>query len=95
MAAQAHSAAQRVLPIGGLGEPLEGAVEIAASCSLAQGLPNVAQLLADAVKGHLPGTLRPLQVILPPSCRMLAQPLQRGAHAHAHPMPACAMQNCT
>ena len=59
---QAHSAAQRVLPDGGLGEPLEGAIEIAASCSLADGLPSVARLLADAVKGNLPGTPRPLQV---------------------------------
>lgn len=59
---QAHSAAQQVLPDGMLGEPLEGAIEIAASCGLPDGLPSVARLLSDAVKGALPGILRPLQV---------------------------------
>lgn len=63
MIMQAHSAAQRVLPGGSLGEPLEGAIEIAASCSLAEGLPSIARLLADAIKGRLPGSPRPLQVI--------------------------------
>ena len=59
---QAHSAAQQVLPDGTLGEPLEGAIEIAASCGLPDGLPSVARLLSDAVKGALPGIPRPLQV---------------------------------
>jgi len=59
---QAHGAAQQVLPDGALGEPLEGAIQIAASCSLAEGLPSIARLLSDAIKGHLPGTPRPLQV---------------------------------
>ena len=59
---QAHSAAQQVLPDGTLGEPLEGAIEIAASCGLPDGLPSIAQLLSDAVKGALPGIPRPLQV---------------------------------
>ena len=59
---QAHSAVQQVLPDGSLGEPLEGAIQIAASCSLAEGLPSIARFLSDAIKGHLPGTPRPLQV---------------------------------
>ena len=60
--AEAHSAAQRVLPGGGLGEPLEGALEIAASCGLPEGLPSIARILSDAIKGALPGIPRPLQV---------------------------------
>ncbi len=62
MSLQAHSAAQQVLPNGDLGDPLEGAIDIVASCSLAEGLPSIARILADAVKGTLPGLSRPLQV---------------------------------
>ena len=59
---QAHSAAQQVLPDGMLGEPLEGAIEITASCGLPDGLPSIARLLSDAIKGALPSIPRPLQV---------------------------------
>ena len=62
MPLQAHSAAQQVLPDGTLGEPLEGAIEIAASCGLPDGLPSIARLLSDAIKGALPSVPRPLQV---------------------------------
>ena len=51
-----------MLPDGTLGEPLEGAIELAASCSLPDGLPSIARLLSDAVKGALPGIPRQLQV---------------------------------
>lgn len=59
---QAHSTAQQVLPDGSLGEPLEGVIEIAASCGLVDGLPSIARLLSDAVKGALPRMTPPLQV---------------------------------
>ena len=66
-----------MLPDGTLGEPLEGAIEIAASCSLPDGLPSIARLLSDAVKGALPGVPRPLQV----SAMHMAS-----AHATWHPV---------
>ena len=64
---QARSAAQQRLPGGEVGAPLEGIVEIEASCYAVAGLPALAALLADAVKGVLPDMPRPLQVGKPPS----------------------------
>ena len=39
----------------------EGVIRIEAACAYAAGLPALAALLADAVKGALPGSPRPLQ----------------------------------
>jgi hypothetical protein len=48
-----------------VGAPLAGAVEIEAACAGAARLPGLAALLADAVKGVLPGCPRPLQASRP------------------------------
>ena len=55
--------------------PAEGVIYIKASCAYAAGLPALAAVLADAVKGTLPGSPRPLQA----SCCCTAPP---GALSH-------------
>ena len=79
-----------MLPDGTLGEPLEGAIEIAASCGLPDGLPSIARLLSDAVKGALPGIPTPLQV---------STVYMASAHERWHPAvsdsPASGMQQAS
>ena len=62
---QARSAAQQPLPGGAVGPPVQGVVQVDAYCGLPEGLPALTQLLADALKGVLPGCPRPLQVSRP------------------------------
>ncbi len=62
---QARSAAQQPLPGGAGGPPVQGVVQVDAYCGLPEGLPALTQLLADALKGLLPGCPRPLQVSHP------------------------------
>ncbi|BDA47704.1 Nuclear pore complex protein NUP107 [Coccomyxa sp. Obi] len=60
---EARSAAQQPLPGGEVGTPLQGVVQVDAHCGLPEGLPALTQLLADALKGALPGCHRPLQAV--------------------------------
>lgn len=94
---QARSAAQQPLAEGAVGPPLEGAVQIDATCGLPEGLPALAQLLGDAVKGVLLGCPRPLQVN--PSCSSLhsSPPHVSSQHCMMHAplwVKSCGAQGC-
>ncbi len=45
-----------------VGAPLEGALQIDAACSRPEGLPALALVLSDSLKGFIPGVPQALQV---------------------------------
>ena len=59
---QARTAGEQGSEQGQAAGSPEGVVYIEASCAYAAGLPAMAAVLADAIKGTLPGSPRPLQV---------------------------------